>query len=592
MFDYILKNVQIADGSGAPSYKADAAVSDGMIAEIGSIDRSDGREIIEGDGCVLSPGFIDIHSHGDMSAPAFPDMESCVLQGITTVFGGHCGMSASPAHKYWRYAFFEDAAFAKIAPPPAGGQCPGKSQLMERQPLVSAFREAFGFDLDWNHIGEYYDHLDRTGIGANLACVVGHGQIRQQVMGIDDKREASPSEIEEMKRYLREAMEHGSLGMSFGLDYEPGAYASDEELLEMAQCLAEYDGLLTTHCQRRDFRRGVVKKQYYIDGLREVLEIARKTGVRLHVSHIACGYEVNPPDEDLGNMAAQKTLDMIESYRRQGVRVTWDVIPQGCGGEMFHFPYLATKLIPYVDQCGGLTAFSEKLKLPAYRAALSCEIKDGRHQSRSPFTRLDPKGNPQWAEGVIITQSRDEALIGRKLLDLSAEREQHFVDTILDLVAEDPWICWSREGETAWPGVSCFVSQPDASVCLDGGVFDMEYPAPSDYPLQFAAASSYCGMVKFLKGQLCAGASLEATIAKMTGNSAKKIGLRDRGFVKKGMAADLVLFRPEDLDPNEGAVDPRRAPKGILYVMVNGKIEVDHGVCRRAKAGKTLRGPF
>lgn len=591
LYDIIFQRAKIADGSGKPCFVADVAIKDGFIAKIGKVDSDAGDQIINAEDRVLAPGFIDIHSHGDLSAPAFPNMESCVLQGITTVFGGHCGMGAAPADKYWRYTFFEDAAFIKAAPAPAGGQCPGKGQLLEREALIPAFRDAFGFELDWTHMGEYFSHLERAGIGANLVCVTGHGQLRQQVLGTDDKREATKQEIEEMKKYLRRDLENGSRGLSFGLDYEPGVYASDTELLELAACTAEYGGLLTTHCQRRNFRRGIVEKQYYINGLREVLEIARRTGVQLHISHITSGYEVAPPDPLLCELAAKRTLELVEDYCSRGVSVSWDVIPPGCGGEMFHFPYLATKLIPYVDQCGGLTAFADRLRLETYRTSISREIWAGRHQSRSPFTRLDPVENPGWAEDAVITRCVRPEFEGMSLGDLARERNEHFVDTILYLVAEDPWICWDRPKSIQRPGAEYFLSRPDASVCLDGGVFSMEYPAPADYPQQFAAPSSYCGMIKFLKERLDRRESLEGTIAKMTGNSAKKIGLTDRGFIREGLAADLVLLREDTLSANESRVDPRQAPSGVELVLVNGKAAAKGGVHLAAKAGKTLRYP-
>lgn len=591
MFDIIFKDAVIVDGSGRDLYRADVGVKGGRIAQIGRLDEA-AQRTVNCKGLVLAPGFIDIHSHGDLSIPAFPNMESCLLQGITTVFAGHCGMSASPADKYWRHTFYEGPAFKEVIPPPPGGQIPANGQILETEALRPAFQKVFGFDLDWTHIGEYFDHLQRNGIGGNLACVVGHGQIRQQVMGPDDEREASPAEIEEMKKYLRQAMEHGARGMSFGLDYPPGAYASEEELLEMARCLREYDGLLTTHCQRRDFRRGVRAKQYYIDGLREVLDIALATGVQLHVSHLCCGYEVNPADPALCQDAAKRTLDLMEAYRGKGVRVTWDVIPRGCGGQMFHLPYLATKMIPYVDQCGGLQAFSEKLKLPAYRAGLSRDIKRGNHLSRSPFTRLDPLEAPHWADDAEITSSRNEALVGKTVGQLAAERGRHFADVILDLIEEDPFICYRRTEEYENPAIDYFTSLPEASVCLDGGVYSLDYLPAEDYPVDFPAPSTYCGMVKFLRRELDRGCPIEKTVAKMTGNSARCIGLRDRGFIREGYAADLVLLDLARLDAKENQVDPRQAPEGISCVVVNGIIEVEQQKCLRQKAGRTLPYPF
>lgn len=588
----MFQNVLVADGSGGELYPADVGVNNGKIVQIGKTEGDPAKRVIDGKGNVLTPGFIDIHSHGDLSAAAFPEMESAVLQGITTVFGGHCGMSASPADRYWRYTFYEEPAFEQVMPPPCGGQWPGRGQVAEVEKLRPAFRKAFGFEPDWSCMGEFYDHLMKVGIGVNLVCVTGHGQIRQQVMGLDDRRFASEAEIGQMKEYLRREMETGSRGMSYGLDYEPGVYASDQELLELAVCLERYDGMLTTHCQRRDYRHGRYQKQYYINGLKEVLDIAERTGVRLHVSHLNGGYEVTPPDEMLQREAAKRTLDLIESYKARGVRVTWDVIPPGCGGEMFHFPHLATKMVPYVEQCGGLGSFAGCLQTESYRRELSRSIQEGKHLSRSPFTNLDPVQSPDWGMHAVITDAKDRSLIGKNIGELAKERGQHFVDTILDLLREDPWICYTNVQELPRPDWEYFVAQKDAAVCLDGGVYNMNYPTVKDYPTEYAAPSTYCGMVKFLKGQLDQGKNLAETIAKMTGNPARKIGLPDRGFIQEGMAADLVLLDVDHLDPRENRVDPRQVPEGIQSVIVNGVMEAEQGKCLHQKAGRTLRYPF
>lgn len=602
MAEIRLINGIIVDGHGGEPYAADVLIRDGLIAEIQRVKASDiahsdnmavvgessqRTQTIDCNGKIIAPGFIDIHSHGDLSIAAFPEMESAILQGITTIFGGHCGMSAAPADRFWRHTFFEGPAYELVIPPPCGGQYPGHGQLLEVDKLRPAMKKIFDFDLDWTTTGEFYDHLEKRGIGANILMVVGHGMIRNQVMGIDDRREATEGEVAKMKEILLRELKSGAVGMSFGLDYESGVYAGDSELIELARCLAQQDGLLTTHCQRRNFRRGRTSKQYYINGLREVLQIAEKTGVRLHVSHLAVGYEVVPYDEKLVEEACQRTLDLIQEYRDRGVSVTWDVIPDGCGGEMFHFPYLAFKFQPYVDWCGGITAFIDKIQSGSYRRQLIEEIGRGGHRSVSPFTYFNPENG--WGAHEIITKCSDEKLVGRSIAEIANKMSIDVVRCALEILITDPWTMYASDREVHYPGADYFSSQLDAAVCLDGGVFNYNWPFEADRPLEFPAPSTYCGMIKFLERELRAGRSIGSVIAKMTGNAAKKIGLRDRGYLEQGLAADVVVFDPSAIDPKESRQDPRVIPAGIEYVLVNGVIEVDHGRCRHKGAGKTLK---
>ena len=597
MLDILLKNGNIADGRGTEIFRGDVAISDGRICgvrreEEPPLEDGQAAEVIDCTGKLIAPGFIDIHSHGDMTAAAFPEMESYVLQGVTTFFGGQCGMSAAPADRYWRYTFFEDAAFEKIIPPPCGGQIPGRGQLLETEKLRPAFKEVFGFDLDWTHTGEFFDHLEKVGIGVNMLSSVGHGQIRNQVMGTDDRREATQEELGRMEELLEVALENGAAGMSIGLDYGPGVYASDQELMRMARCLARNGRMLTVHCQRRNFRHGEYRKQYYINGLKEALEIGRKTGVRLHISHLACGYEVAPGDPEMEREAARRTLEIIEEYRSLGVDVTWDVIPEGCGGEMFCLPYLASKFQPYVDWCGGFDGFAEKLNTGSYRRQLAEEIERGGHRSVSPFTNLDPVEDPEWGHHVFIKEFCKETFNGRSIHEISEKLGMSDVNGALEILSDDPRTRCVSDRRAHYPGADYYTDRKDASVCIDGGQFNYSWPYEKNRPVIFPAPSTYCGMVKFLKNEIKKGADVSETVAKMTGNSAGKIGLSDRGIIGEGMCGDCVVIDLDELDPRESYTEPESVPSGIDYVIVNGVIEADHGRALHRKAGKILRAPF
>lgn len=573
------------DGAGGPPYTADVLLRDGRIAAIGSGLRSEGALEIEAAGMLVTPGFINMHSHADCSAPMYLNMESSLGQGITTEFAGHCGLGVAPVRDHWIYMFPEKRAFTRVMPEPAGGINPYHFYSVPTASLRPAFLETYGEPLDWETYGEYIAHMRRRGTGANLALVAGQANIRLQAMGMDFKRPASDAEIASMEENLAEAMAGGALGLSLGLDYQPGLYASREELTRLMKRTEALGGLVTAHTRSRP-NAYYGKEMNFRDGLTEFLDLGLETGARLHVSHIQNGLPDSPANDALAVEAAEQTLRMLEERRRLGLRVTWDVIPSGAFGP-FHYPMAASMFQPYVERCGGVEAFAGLLSAGSFRAGMEAEIRAGNHASRGAFTRFNPKDDPDWDTGRRFTKTADASLTGKTIREAAAGRDS--LTFLLDLLAEDPFACviaLNRRPEHT-PDRDAFAAHPDACIGLDTWSFDYDASLNADgMPLECGSPSTYCGMTAFLMDQR--NRPLEAAVRKLTGNAARCIGLGDAGYLRPGYRADVLLIDPLRFDPNESLADPRRGASGLAYVIVNGEIAVRDGVHTHVRSGRIL----
>ena len=290
----LIRGGTVVDGTGSPPFQADVCIRDGVIDAVGpDLSAPEGAQVMDAAGKLITPGFINMHSHSDCSAAMYPNMESTLGQGITTEFAGHCGLGVAPVQHSWLYMFPEKKAFTKVMPEPPGGINPYNAYLVPTQRLREPFAQTYGQELDWTTYGQFLEHLRRVGLGANLAVVAGQAQIRLQAMGTDYHRDATETEIAAMEGALSEAMDGGALGLSLGLDYEPGLFAGREELLRLMKLVAARGGIVTAHTRSRSHPY-YGHAQSFLDGLREFLDLGRESGVRIHVSHIQNGYNVTP----------------------------------------------------------------------------------------------------------------------------------------------------------------------------------------------------------------------------------------------------------------------------------------------------------
>lgn len=588
MWDILIQNGTVIDGTGKDAFAADIAVADGKIVKIGSSLSGSAKRVIDATGRYVTPGFIDMHSHSDCTVPFFPDMEGTLAQGVTSVFTGHCGLSVAPVDKYWLPMFHEARAVNHLT----GDHdwlVPGYTTPVETDALRPQLKKYYGVDADWRTFGEYLDHLEHMGIGANMLCVVGHAPLRLQVLGYDSSRPAEEGEIAAMCAMLRREMASGALGLGLGLDYDSGIHAKTEELIALARVVAEYDGIVTAHVRgcSPGYMGGNVGMQP-IDGIRELLEIGLQTGVHVHISHIYPGFLVSD-DSYMQQRSAQRTLQIVNEYREKGVRATWDIIPVS---GLFYMPELAGKLTPYISLCGGKKAFAKKLSDASYKKWLANEIKAGRHLSKTPFCRIDPVKNPHWADRLVITSCKVAAHEGKALAALAQEAGVDPVDLMLDILQQDMDTCFVQKKAPGFRGledaVEWFIAQEEASLAFDGATYNFDaVDEVDDLPRIYGAPATYSGMVTFLLKHR--EQRLEENIKRMTGNAARALGLKDRGFLAEGMAGDIVIFRYEELDDRINEVDPRSAPAGIDFVLVNGAIAVEQGTHSHIRAGRVLR---
>lgn len=586
----LIKNGYIVDGTGKPAYTADMLIQDGSIAQIGSIDVPAER-VINASGKYVVPGFIDMHAHADSTLPVWPDAESEVGQGVTTLFCGHCGLSPVPAHNYYAYSCFEDRAFLKCIPYPIGGPNPGYPQILPTQTLRPHYKEIFGSDLDWTDLPSYHRHLEKSGITPNFIHVIGHGQIRMQVLGYETNRPSTPEELAKIIQLCGDVMDAGAAGISFGLDYAPGWWASDEELEAIARCVAERGKILTTHYQLRPTRRGVTKPHAPVEGMIEVLNLAEKTGVHLHLSHLSGAFQVSPEDKEMRRLGAQRVLQIIDEYRGRGVHVTYDTIGYYSGGD-FYFPHLAQRFLPYVMQAGGMKAFSDALKVGNYKSKLAQEIKSGHHASSSVMSRIDPIAQPSWGDDMPITHCRDTFYEGKTIGQLVRETGKNYVDVLLDILEKDPYATYYMWGSrTVEPEWHEFFKREDMCISLDTHARNYDYDpgeiAP-DLPKNYAATSCYGGLIQYLVSHRDT-VPVETLIRQLSANGADALGLTNRGRLLPGNAADVVVMDLAALSANEDFMDVRQRPSGIDYVIVNGEIAVDHQQHTHCRSGKIIK---
>jgi N-acyl-D-aspartate/D-glutamate deacylase len=588
MYDMVIKNGTIVDGTGGEEYKADLALFNGRIVRIGADIQENARRIIDAFGKTICPGFIDMHSHVDCSAPIYPEMESYLGQGITTCFCGHCGWGLAPINNYYVEFFAEEQAVSCIVPQTQGGVRPASGRIVKTDLLRPYYKKIYGKELDWTSFDEYLSHLEKEGVGCNMLFHVPHTQIRLQVMGLDYKREATKTEIEKMVILLEESLKAGANGLSFGLDYPPGIWAGNDELLALAECIKPYNGQLTAHVQLNQWRRGVENKKHTpLDGMKEMMDMALQAGVPLHISHIQNGYTITNDDDGIMADGARRTLEEVYKYRDKGLRVTWDVLPHDTIS-MFYYPQLANMLRPYVDDCGGKQGFARALQSGDYRNEIAEPIKQGKHRSVGKFSFFNPLEDLEWGKKLPITQCTIQKYVGKTIFDIAQEEKRDSVDVLLDILSEDPETYVGKIQPRHKAATEAFMGDPEASIGLDNGSYNYNHLVDlNDLPIEKGTPTSFCGMICFLERTV--PSRFEHRIKCLTGNPAKIIGLPDRGIIKEDYMADLVVINRDILKSNFNLIEPRTAPEGLDFVIINGQVAVENKKHLHIKNGKIYR---
>jgi N-acyl-D-amino-acid deacylase len=523
--DLLITNGTIVDGTGGPGRVGAVAINEGRMTLLGAgaaRPRAVGREI-DAAGKVVAPGFIDLHSHAGLTILADPRHEPKVRQGVTTEIVGVDGLSYAPL--------------------------PSKADLDALIQMNAGLDGAPDISADWDSVGAYLDRLD--GMALNVGVLIGNSALRISRLGWNDIP-ANESALADMRALLRESMEAGALGVSSGLDYPPGAYATTDELAALTTEAARHGGFYHTHVRYPLGDR-------YLDPFREAIEIGRRGGGPTHITHFY-HRETHPG-------GPEPLLALIDDARADGLDVTFDMYP---------YEWASTRLLiqmPQWIQEGGPAPLKERLADSGARDRVRAELRQRGAAYTSPagwsdvrLGYLQSEGNLRW-EGLTLD-------------DVMNERGTDAVDTMCDLLLEEnlhvnqvtsgPWAATMHH----------FVVHPVGMFGTDS-TFIGDKPSPRTY-------GSYPRVLgEFVRDRALVG--LEEAVRKMTSAPAARLGLTDRGVLRDGYWADVVVFDPATVRSNATYDDPRQFPTGIDVVIVNGEIVVDDGVHTGALPGRAIR---
>ena len=582
-YDVIIKNSVIVDGTGAPSFRGEVAVRGDRIAEVadGTSLNGDAKLVSDGKGLALTPGLVDVHNHVDLSILYYPKCESFVRQGITSFVGGHCGDSTGPYGDLIGEPWFLMDLYEDVRPSMYRNEWQIPKELLNPR-----HKEVYGWEIDWGTMGQFFKHVEDTGHSINFSPLVGHGDIRTLVMGTDYKRKATDEEIEEMVKHTRQAMDDGCIGVSVGRTYVPGNYASFEEVLACAKVAAEYGGIYTSHCLRSDrpMEEGKEPPVNPIAGPLEAIDVARKAGLPVQISHLMNGFVIQPAKNRMVEEATVKaTLKIIDDAQEEGLDVNFDVIPHHNTGGIFTSPWLAGILNPWLKLSGSLEQFSENLKKGDLRKEIKARVNEGK------MFMLNPKRFPDWAEMIYVKQSEVEEYVDKSLDEIAKEMEKEPLDALMDVLMADPGAKYERIREKDdWAKLE-FYKHPAVMIgCDTFAVDDKEVLRhPSWF---FPNQNAFGGMLFYLRRTVreTKALTLEEAIRKITSQSARKHLMKDRGTVKVGAFADLVLMEPETASDMGDQLEPRRYPTGIEHVFVNGVQVVKKNQHTDAMPGRIL----
>lgn len=469
----LISNGTIVDGSGSPGRPGAVRIKGDRIVDVGAnLTPQPGEQVLDAGGLTIAPGFIDLHSHADRGMDEHPDAASQVMQGITTAVVGQDGGGALP-------------------------------------------------------VADFLERVESVHPAINYATSIGHGAVRGVVMGADFKRAATPAEIQTMKALVERGMRDGAVGLSSGLEYDPGFYAKPEELSELAKAVAPFGGFYSSHV--RDEENGV------LDAWREAIDVGRVARVPVHISHMKLASK-----PVWGK--AREALAVLEEARRGGIDVTADLYP---------YTY--------------------------WQSAIYVLIPDRDFENRAKWeTGLDEIGG---AQNVLVTNYRpDPSYTGKTIADIARARGKDAVTTIIEMIrAAGPGIGIIGTSMTD-EDIAQFFTHPQVLICSDGGL-------TGRHPRGYGAFPRVLARLVREKKLL----PIHEAVAKMTGRSAARLGVTDRGLLQPGTFADVVVFDPATIEDRGTPQEPALAPVGVRHVVVNGELVLRDGAVTKARPGRALR---
>lgn len=497
-YDWLIRNARVVDGTGNPWYRADVAVRAGRIAAIGKLDPATAARVVDAAGRVIAPGFIDIHTHIEGVIEKVPGADNFVTDGVTTVVTGNCGGS-------------------------------------------------------WPNLAEAFARLEKTGIGINVASLIGHNTVRRQVMGTAN-RAPTEQELARMQELVEQGMRDGAVGFSTGLIYIPGTYARTEEIIALARAAARHGGIYASHIRDEGAKA--------IEAIEEAVRVGREAGLPVQIAHFKI-------DNRRLWGASTRTLASIEKSRREGVDVIVDQYPYDRSSTGI------TILLPEWALADGEAKIKERLADPSTRARIAREMEQ----------RLKGLGHKNYSYAMVASCEFDRSLEGKTITEIARARGKrglrNEIQVVLEIVerggAQMVYHSMSEED------VVRILRHPFTAVASDGGVreFGVGVPHPRSYGTRARV------LAEFVRRRGALG--LEDAVRKMTSLPARAVRLRDRGLVREGFAADLVLFDPERVQDKATFRRPHQFSEGFDLVLVNGEAVVENGKLTGARPGRVLR---
>ena len=531
-YDVIIKNGMIYDGTGGKPYRGDIAVLGDRIVKIGDLSKATAKQIVDANGLAVAPGFINMLSWSTDSLIIDGRSMGELKQGITTQIMGE-GNSMGPLTDKMKKEMLEDQSNLK-------------------------------YDIKWTTLAEYLQYLERKGISQNVASFVGATTIRQYVIGLEDKP-PTPEQMQKMREMVRDEMEHGALGIGSSLIYAPAFYAKTEELIELCKVAAKYKGKYISHMRSEGNR--------LVEGVEELIRISREAKLPAEIYHLKAAGKDNWAKMDT-------VIAMVEKARSEGLKITADMYtyPAGATG-------LDAAMPPWVLD-GGYEAAFKRLSDPETRKRIAHEITTPTDKWENLYLAA---GSPDRVMFSDFKSEKLRPLIGKTLAQVSQMRGTSPEETIMNLVLEDKsrvgtiYFLMSEDNIKKQIKLPFLSFGSDAASMAPEGVFLKNSTHPRAYGNFARLLGKYVREEKII--------SLEEAIRKLSGLPATNLGLKDRGFLKKGMFGDIVIFDPNMIADKATFEKPQQFAVGVRDVFVNGVLVLIGGEHTNKMPGRALYGP-
>ena len=531
LYDIVIRNGHIIDGTGSPWYSGDVAIADGRVAAVGDLKNAEGKRVIDAHGMIVAPGFIDMLGQSELTVLVDPHLLSKIFQGITTEITGE-GESIAPLNDRIVHADAKYYEHYKITP-------------------------------DWRTLREYFARLQKQGIGINMATFVGATRVRRMVLG-DNDATPNAAQLNEMRSLVDAAMRQGAVGVSTALEYPPAPYAKTEELIALAKEASRFGGIYATHM--RSEGDGILQ------ALDEAVRIGREANIPVEIWHLKVAGKRN-----FGRMP--EIVAHIQKARESGVDITADT-----------YAYTAwfndlSAFVPAWAHDGGAAKLVERLKDPATRTRI-------RKEMQTPSTQWDNEWDEIEGPAAIrlgsVQNPALKPLLGKTVAQIARLWNKDPIDTIFDLIIQDN--AYSSVGVFGMsePDVELALLQPWVAINCDSqgtspqGLLGQDHPHPRAYGTFPRILRKYVREENKLR--------LEDAIRKFSALAAQRMHLQDRGVLKQGMCADVVIFNPDEIRDLATFENPNQLSIGMQYVLVNGVPVIDEGKATNALPGKILLG--